>query len=146
MKEALRGGGLLGWPFYEEPSTANPNYRMLYTVYLAVAGLFTDNFPLVFNLYVILIPVLNTVVSYFVLRSLRVRGWLAFAGSLTFGLCPYVQQRLSGHMGLAACECVPLALLLCLWCARTRISTGRERDFCGIAAIGFRWCSPGPLQ
>ena len=117
MKEALRGGGLLGWPFYEEPSTANPNYRMLYTVYLAVAGLFTDNFPLVFNLYVILIPVLNTVVSYFVLRSLRVRGWLAFAGSLTFGLCPYVQQRLSGHMGLAACECVPLALLLCLWCA-----------------------------
>ena len=45
MKEALRGGGLLGWPFYEEPSTANPNYRMLYTVYLAVAGLFTGQFP-----------------------------------------------------------------------------------------------------
>ena len=72
---------------------------MLYTIYLTLAGLFTDNFALVFNLYILLIPVLNTAVSFFALRSLQVRGWLAFAGALTFGLCPYVQQRLNGHMG-----------------------------------------------
>lgn len=117
VKEALRGGGLLGWPFYQPEAGTDPNYSMLYTIYLYVAASVTDNFTLVFNLYVILIPLINTAVGYFVLRSLRVRGWLAFAGALTFGLCPYVQQRLSGHMSLAACECVPLALLLCLWCA-----------------------------
>lgn len=117
VKEALRGGGLLGWPFYEPPAGTDPNYSMLYTIYLTLAGLFTDNFALVFNLYILLIPVLNTAVSFFALRSLQVRGWLAFAGALTFGLCPYVQQRLNGHMGLAAVECIPLVFLLCLWCA-----------------------------
>ena len=91
VKEALRGGGLLGWPFYEPPAGTDPNYSMLYTIYLTLAGLFTDNFALVFNLYILLIPVLNTAVSFFALRSLQVRGWLAFAGALTFGLCPYVQ-------------------------------------------------------
>lgn len=116
VKEVLRGGGLLGWPFYQPPTGTDPNYKMLYTLYLSVASLLTDNFALVFNLYLILIPALNTAVAFFALRSLRVRGWLAFAGALTFGLCPYVQFRLSGHMSLAACECVPLALLLCLWC------------------------------
>lgn len=117
VKEALRGGGLLGWPFYEPPAGTDPNYSMLYTIYLTLAGLFTDNFALVFNLYILLIPVLNTAVSFFALRALQVRGWLAFAGALTFGLCPYVQQRLNGHMGLAAVECIPLVFLLCLWCA-----------------------------
>ena len=117
VKEALRGGGLLGWPFYEPPAGTDPNYSMLYTIYLTLAGLFTDNFALVFNFYILLIPVLNTAVSFFALRSLQVRGWLAFAGALTFGLCPYVQQRLNGHMGLAAVECIPLVFLLCLWCA-----------------------------
>ena len=118
MREAICGGQqLLGWPLYQAPSGSDPNYSMLYTLYTMAVGLFTDDFALAFNLYLLLIPVLNTAAACLVLRALRVRGWLAFAGALTFGLCPYVQQRIGGgHMGLAASECVPLALLLCLWC------------------------------
>ena len=49
-------------------------------------------------------------------RYLRVRSWLSVAGALTFGFCPYVQYRLGGHQCLAAVYCIPLVLLLCLWC------------------------------
>lgn len=116
IKEALQGGGLNGWPFYEPESPYGANYSMLYTLFVRFCGLFTDNFALVFNLYVLLIPPLNTLAAYCVFRALEARGVLSAAGAVVFGLCPYVQQRLSGHMGLAACECVPLVVLLCFWC------------------------------
>lgn len=116
MKEALRGGGMNGWPFYEPESPYGANYSMLYTLFVWVCSLFTDNFALAFNLYVLIIPPLNTLTAYCVFRALRVRGILSAAGAVIFGLCPYVQQRLAGHMGLAACECVPLLILLCFWC------------------------------
>lgn len=43
--------------------------------------------------------------------------WLSYGFGMTFGLCAYVQQRLGGHMMLAAVEFVPFSVLLCLWCA-----------------------------
>ena len=45
------------------------------------------------------------------------RRWLSYGFGMTFGLCAYVQQRLGGHMMLAAVEFVPFSVLLCLWCA-----------------------------
>ena len=48
-------------------------------------------------------------------------------------------------MGLPPASAFPWPCCSVSGAPRTRISTGRERDFCGIAAIGFRWCSPGPL-
>lgn len=144
VKEMLHGGGLLGWPFYEEPNGTDPNYNQVYTLFVWVAGLFTKNFALVFNLRIVLIPLLTTAVAFFVLCSFRVRPWLAFAGALTFGLCPYVQQRLGGHMGLAACEGIPLALLLCLWCAEderfNRPGKGFFRYRRNWLSLLFAWC------
>lgn len=116
VKEMLRGGGLNGWPFYEPDSPYQANYSMLYTLFIRFCGLFTRNFALVFNLYVLVIPLVNTLSAYCVFRALGMRGAVSAAGAVTFGMCPYVQQRLGGHMGLAACECIPLLLLLCFWC------------------------------
>lgn len=116
MKEALQGGGLNGWPFYEPESPYGANYSMISSIFVQLCALFTDNFCRVFNLRIILIPLFNTLTAYCVFRALNVRGALSAAGAVVFGLCPYVQQRLTGHMGLAACECVPLVVLLCFWC------------------------------
>lgn len=116
VKEALCGGELNGWPFYEAASPYGARYSMLYELFLGLCSLFTRNFALVFNLYVLIIPPLNTLSAYCVFRALDLRGPVAAAGAVTFGLCPYVQQRLGGHMGLAACECIPLLVLLCFWC------------------------------
>ena len=116
VKELLRGGGLNGWPFYEPESPFQANYSMLYTLFIRFCGLFTKNFALVFNLYVLVIPPVVTLSAYCVFRALSLGGVVSAAGAVTFGLCPYVQQRLAGHMGLAACECIPLVVLLCFWC------------------------------
>ena len=70
-----------------------------------------------FNLYVLVIPFANALAGYAVFRMIGLRRWLSFAFGLTFGLTPYVQQRMAGHMMLAACEFVPFSVLLCLWCA-----------------------------
>lgn len=107
----------LGWPFYQPPSPYEPNYDLIYDAFVAFVGLFTQNTGIVFNLYVLAIPFANALAGYAAFRLAGVRRWLAFAFALTFGLCPYVQQRLAGHMMLAAVEFVPFSVLLCLWCA-----------------------------
>ena len=116
VKEMLQGGGLNGWPFYEPDSPYQANYSMLYTLFIRFCGLFTRDFALVFNLSVLVIPLVTTLSAYCAFRALSLRGTVSAAGAVTFGLCPYVQQRLVGHMGLAACECIPLLVLLCFWC------------------------------
>lgn len=116
VKEMLRGDGLNGWPFYEPDSPYQANYSMLYTLFIRFCGLFTRDFALVFNLYLLVIPLVNTLSAYWVLRAFSLQGAVSAAGAVAFGLSPYVQQRLAGHMGLAACECIPLLVLLCFWC------------------------------
>ena len=109
--------GSLGWPFYQPPSPYEPNYDLIYDAFVAFVGLFTRDTGTVFNLYVLVIPFANALAGYAVFRLAGMRRWLSFAFALTFGLCPYVQQRLAGHMMLAAVEFVPFSVLLCLWCA-----------------------------
>lgn len=116
MKEALQGGGLNGWPFYEEAFANEIDYGFMRILFVRLCGLFTQDFVLVFNLYLLVIPLVNTLSAYCVFRAFSLRGTMSAAGAVTFGLCPYVQQRLSGHMELAACECIPLLVLLCFWC------------------------------
>ena len=109
--------GSLGWPFYEVAGKYNPNYDLIYDIFVWFVGLFTKDTGTVFNLYVLVIPFANALAGYAVFRMVGLRRWLSFAFGLTFGLTPYVQQRMAGHMMLAACEFVPFSVLLCLWCA-----------------------------
>ena len=109
--------GSLGWPFYEVAGKYNPNYDLIYDIFVWFVGLFTKDTGTVFNLYVLVIPFANALAAYAVFRMVGLRRWLSFALGLTFGMTPYVQQRMAGHMMLAACEFVPFSVLLCLWCA-----------------------------
>ena len=71
------------------------------------------------------------------------RRWLSFAFGLTFGMTPYVQQRMAGHMMLAACEFVPFSVLLCLWCAEdpafNRPGRGFFRNKRNWLALAMAW-------
>lgn len=135
--------GSLGWPFYQPPSSYDPNYDLIYDLFVAFVGLFTKDTGTVFNLYVLVIPFANALAGYAVFRMTGMRRWLAFAFGLTFGLCPYVQQRLAGHMMLAAVEFVPFSVLLCLWCAEDptfgRPGKGFFRKPRNWLAIAFAW-------
>ena len=133
----------LGWPFYQPPSPYDPNYDLIYDLFVAFVGLFTKDTGVVFNLYVLVIPFANALAGYAVFRMTGMRRWLAFAFAVTFGMCPYVQQRLAGHMMLAAVEFVPFSVLLCFWCAEDptfgRPGRGFFRNPRNWLAIAFAW-------
>ena len=133
----------LGWPFYQPPSPYEPNYDLIYDLFVAFVGLFTKDTGVVFNLYVLVIPFANALAGYAVFRMTGMRRWLAFAFGVTFGLCPYVQQRLAGHMMLAAVEFVPFSVLLCFWCAEDpafgRPGKGFLRNPRNWLALAFAW-------
>ena len=133
----------LGWPFYQPPSPYDPNYDLIYDLFVAFVGLFTKDTGVVFNLYVLVIPFANALAGYAVFRMTGMRRWLAFAFAITFGMCPYVQQRLAGHMMLAAVEFVPFSVLLCFWCAEDptfgRPGRGFFRNPRNWLAIAFAW-------
>lgn len=133
----------LGWPFYQPPSPYEPNYDLIYDLFVAFVGLFTKDTGVVFNLYVLAIPFANALAGYAVFRMTGMRRWLAFAFGVTFGLCPYVQQRLAGHMMLAAVEFVPFSVLLCFWCAEDpafgRPGKGFLRNPRNWLALAFAW-------
>ena len=133
----------LGWPFYQPPSPYEPNYDLIYDLFVAFVGLFTKDTGVVFNLYVLVIPFANALAGYAVFRMTGMRRWLAFAFGVTFGLCPYVQQRLAGHMMLAAVEFVPFSVLLCFWCAEDptfgRPGNGFLRNPRNWLALAFAW-------
>ena len=96
--------GSLGWPFDEVAGKYDPNYDLIYDIFVWFVGLFTKDTGIVFNLYVLVIPFANALAAYAVFRMVGIRRWLSFAFGITFGMTPYVQQRMAGHTTLAACE------------------------------------------
>lgn len=133
----------LGCPFYAPPPL-EPNYDLMYDIFIAFVGLFTKNVGVGFNLYLLVVPFVNALSAYAVFRVLKLRPSLSVALGLTFGLCPYVQQRLAGHIMLAAAEFVPLSILLCVWCAEdldfNRPRKGFWRDKRSWAALVMAFC------
>ncbi len=109
------GRQMFGWPYHSDSFAYEPVFNAIYRIFIFAAHLFTGDYIFIHNLYIVLIPLANVVVSYYVLKSFGIRSWIAFAGSLLFGLCPYVQYRLSYHLSLAAVECIPLGFLFCFW-------------------------------
>lgn len=67
------------------------------------------------NLY--LIYYLSAIISFFVLRELKIKNWLAVFASLAYAFTPYITGRIveHGHYQLAEAYFVPLSVLLCIW-------------------------------
>lgn len=105
----------MGWPLMQDTSDYGAMYTALYRIYMFFGGIFTHNPVLLQNVLTICIQVFNVLVCYFVFRTLLKSKWLAFLTSMMFGMCPYVQWRVTLHGFLASVECIPLVFLLILW-------------------------------
>ena len=134
--------GSLGWPFYQAPSPYEPNYDLVYDIFVAFVGLFTKDTGTVFNLYILVIPFANALAGYTVFRMVGMRRWLSYGFGMTFGLCAYVQQRLGGHM------MPPWSLCRSRSCSasgaqRTSILTSPAKASSKTNATGWLWLWPG---
>lgn len=93
------------------------SYNLFHDVHL-LSFLFvkiTNSVPMAVNLTYIVLIFLIAGISYAVIRSRKVKMWIAVLGSLVFTFQSYLFYRNVGHMMLSAYEFVPLAILLSLW-------------------------------
>ena len=108
---------LLGAPFgaadFDYPESEAANY-----VIFALLGMFSKNWVIVSNLYILAGFFLAAISAFIFLRWLGVQAALAVAGSILFAFLPYHFMRLVplGHVLLATYWNVPIALWAALTC------------------------------
>lgn len=68
-----------------------------------------------FNIQFLLAIVLCGIISFIVLRQLKISRLLALAGAILYATSPYIYNRAMGHFILGACYFIPLSILLCVW-------------------------------
>lgn len=74
-----------------------------------------DNVGMAVNLTYMVSFALNAFVTYFVLISRKVNGYIASMGAFLFATQRYVFYRNVGHLMLTMIYTIPLGILLCLW-------------------------------
>ena len=75
----------------------------------------TGNVGFTFNIqYLLLFPFIS-LISFFVMRELKIKYFLSILGSVTFAFLPYIFLRNQAHIVLSEYQFIPLAILLCIW-------------------------------
>lgn len=106
----------LGAPFGTD-RTANISCYLFNDVHL-LSFLFvklTGSVGMAVNLTFFTVVLLTALVSYAVMRSRQIDPFVAMCGAAVYSTLPYLFLRNISHMMLAALECIPLAVLLCIW-------------------------------
>lgn len=106
-------GAPYGADFYNIPTYCTMNFESL-IVWLIL--LFVPDVFAAYNIQVLFCFFLAGITAYLVLRALRINRFWSIVGGLAFGMAPYIQGRMMGHLCLAAAYFVPLSVLLCAWC------------------------------
>lgn len=75
----------------------------------------THNIFAAVNLQFISFFIMISIISYLVMRSLKISNNIAFFTSLTYAFLPYIFLRGMNHTVLSAYQFVPLSILLCIW-------------------------------
>lgn len=91
---------------------------MLHNVGLAIMKVFaviTHDAAAAMNLTYLSVFFIAGIVSYFVMRNLKINCWVASLLSSVFALSPYMLCRNISHIVLTECYFVPLSILLCIW-------------------------------
>lgn len=105
-----RLGGILGQTVIDFPSSASANLLII-----RIIALFSSNYAVVSNLYVILGFAFTAFTTMILFKYLNCNYWLSLAGSILYSFVPYHFTRLiPGHAELASYYCVPLALIIAL--------------------------------
>ena len=105
-------GAPYGAEFYNIPTYCTMNFESL-IVWLIL--LFVPDVFAAYNIQVLFCFFLAGITAYLVLRALHINRFWSIVGGLAFGMAPYIQGRMMGHLCLAAAYFVPLSVLLCAW-------------------------------
>lgn len=92
-----------------------PNFDSIYWIIVKIMSLFTSNWALLFNLFILLGFPLTTVTSLYVLRRLKFSTPTSIVVSLLYTFLPYHWLRATGHMFLAVYFTVPLVIMVAIW-------------------------------
>ena len=106
----------LGYPFNSYFGTF-PAFLFINTeVFLMkIISLFGFNsFIDIFNIAYILIFPISSIITFYVMRNLRISVFVSMIGALSFSFLPFIFQRIA-HYYLAAIYFIPLTILLCIW-------------------------------
>lgn len=101
--------GYTGYDFYASSFHGFDN--MLLKILVGI----TNQPALAVNLLFLLLFPMISLSSYFVLRQMRVKQWVAVGGALTYAFMPYLFMRGMNHFVLASYYFVPVSILYCVW-------------------------------
>jgi len=106
----------LGAPFsgdyYDFTANVMHNFDL---ITLKIFAMISGNAAVAFNLEFFSIFIFAALISYFVMRELKIANWIAICGSLTFAFSPFIIMRGTQHIVLSTCYFIPLSILLCIW-------------------------------
>ena len=106
----------LGAPFsgeyYDFTANVMHNFDL---ITLKIFAMLTGNAAVAFNLEYFSIFIFAALISYFVMRELKITNWISICGSLTFAFSPFIIMRGTQHIVLSTCYFIPLSILLCIW-------------------------------
>lgn len=87
---------------------------------------------------------LISLISYIVLRCVKIKRWISVAGSITYAFLPFIFIRNQEHLVLSCYYFIPLLVLLCLWIYEDDSFLKLNKDFFkyprNIAAIVMTCC------
>lgn len=100
-------------------------------VFIKIFTLLTGSYVKGFNLAFLSTFVVTALISYYVMRQLKINNWIAVAGSIAFGFNPFALYRGILHMVLTECYFIPLSILLCVWIYEddNLLNFGKGKDF-----------------
>ena len=107
-----RLGTPFGGDYYDFTANVMHNFDL---ITLKIFAMVTGNAAVAFNLEYFSIFIFASLISYFVMRELKITNWISICGSLTFAFSPFIIMRGTQHIVLSTCYFVPLSILLCIW-------------------------------
>lgn len=81
------------------------------------------------NLTYLSIFFITGIISYFVMRNLKINYWVSALSSSVFALSPYMLYRNISHIVLTECYFVPLSILICIWIYEREDALTPDKNF-----------------
>ena len=96
---------------------------------MKIFAVITKDAAVAMNLTYLSIFFIAGIISYFVMRNIKINRWVASLSSAVFALSPYMLFRNIGHIVLTECYFVPLSILLCIWIYERDDVLTLDKDF-----------------
>lgn len=107
-----RLGAPFGTQYYDFSSNVLHNVDL---ITLKLFAILSNNAVVAYNLTFFSTFFITVIISYFVMKELKLSNWVAMCASLTFSFLPYLFIRGTYHYVLTTCYFIPLSVLLCIW-------------------------------